>query len=108
MVTGRGKALCWLVSCGACAARAEWRCQVSAHEVCDVTSCRAGALPAQQSMGIPFSFDTTHGKEVEDPAAKASGKRVASVRTARQYMNRKGGFNRALPAEKTGEKYRPD
>lgn len=53
-------------------------------------------------------FDTTQGKEVEDAAAKQSGSRVKSLRTARQYMNRKGGFNRPLPAEKSGEKYHPD
>lgn len=59
-------------------------------------------------MGIPFAFDTTAGKEVEDEAAKLSGTRTKSLRTARQYMNRKGGFNRPLPAEKSHEKYRPD
>ena len=47
-------------------------------------------------------FNTTKGKEVDDPNANASGVFKKSVRTARQYMNRKGGFNRALPAEITG------
>ena len=27
-----------------------------------------------------------------------------SKRSARQYMNRRGGFNRPLPPERTGEK----
>ncbi len=49
-------------------------------------------------------FDSTKGKEVEDPNANLSGVFKKSVRTARQYMNRKGGFNRALPAEVTGRK----
>lgn len=55
-------------------------------------------------MGIPFSFDTTQGQEVEDPNAKASGFKTSSKRSSRQYMNRRGGFNRPLPAEKTGHK----
>ena len=49
-------------------------------------------------------FDSTKGKAVDDPNTKLSGVFKKSVRTARQYMNRKGGFNRALPAERTGEK----
>ena len=49
-------------------------------------------------------FDSTKGKEVADPNANASGVFKKSVRTARQYMNRKGGFNRPLPAEVTGVK----
>lgn len=59
-------------------------------------------------MGIPFTFDTTAGKHVEDPAANLSGSKTKSLRAARQYMNRKGGFNRELPAERTNEKYIPD
>jgi U4/U6.U5 tri-snRNP-associated protein 3 len=47
-------------------------------------------------------FNSTKGKEVDDPNANASGVFKKSVRTARQYMNRKGGFNRALPSEVTG------
>jgi U4/U6.U5 tri-snRNP-associated protein 3 len=49
-------------------------------------------------------FDSSKGKETEDPNANLSGVFKKSVRTARQYMNRKGGFNRALPAEVTGVK----
>lgn len=56
------------------------------------------------SMGIPFSFDTTQGKGVEDPNAKASAIKTSSKRSARQFMNRRGGFNRPLPAERTGQK----
>jgi U4/U6.U5 tri-snRNP-associated protein 3 len=45
---------------------------------------------------------------VEDDAANVSGIKVKSKRSARQYMNRRGGFNRPLPAEKTGEKVARD
>lgn len=36
--------------------------------------------------------------------ADAGAVKIKSVRTGRQYMNRRGGFNRPLPAEKTGQK----
>eukprot|EP00877_Chromochloris_zofingiensis_P004426 jgi/Chrzof1/13985/Cz08g20060.t1 len=61
-------------------------------------------LQMMQMMGIPFGFDTTQGKHVEDDAANTSGVKAKTTRTARQYMNRRGGFNRPLPAERTGEK----
>jgi U4/U6.U5 tri-snRNP-associated protein 3 len=48
-------------------------------------------------------FDSTKGKEVEDANANASAVFKKSVRSARQYMNRKGGFNRPLPQELTGQ-----
>ena len=60
------------------------------------------------SMGLPFGFDTTKGKHVQDENANASYIKHPSKRTARQYMNRKSGFNRPLPAEKTNEKARRD
>ncbi len=44
------------------------------------------------------------GSQVEDEAANASGIKTTTVRSARQYMNRRGGFNRPLPAEVTGKK----
>jgi U4/U6.U5 tri-snRNP-associated protein 3 len=47
-------------------------------------------------------FGTTAGKHVDDPNANASAVNKKSVRRARQYMNRPGGFNRPLPEEKTG------
>eukprot|EP00854_Cymbomonas_tetramitiformis_P012820 gene12820-15150_t len=56
------------------------------------------------SMGIPTGFTTTQGKEVADSRVNLSGVHKKSTRQARQYMNRRGGFNRPLPAEKTGEK----
>lgn len=61
-------------------------------------------MQMMQAMGIPFGFDTTKGTEVKDASANAGAVRVKSMRQARQYMNRKGGFNRPLPAEKTNEK----
>ncbi len=59
-------------------------------------------------MGIPFGFDTTQGKHVDDDAANAGAVKAKQTRRARQYMNRRGGFNRPLPSEKTGEVVRRD
>ena len=53
-------------------------------------------------MGIPFGFETTAGQHVEDDAANVGVVKVKSTRAGRQFMNRKGGFNRPLPAEVTG------
>lgn len=68
----------------------------------------AGVTPEEiammAAMGIPFGFDTTNGKEVDDERANAGAVKAKQTRQARQYMNRRGGFNRPLPAEKTGEK----
>jgi U4/U6.U5 tri-snRNP-associated protein 3 len=61
-------------------------------------------IQAMQAMGIPFAFDTTQGKHIEDESVNVSGYKIKTKRSARQYMNRKGGFNRPLPAEKTGER----
>lgn len=56
------------------------------------------------AMGMPFGFDTTQGKHVEDEAANVGGIKTQTTRVGRQYMNRRGGFNRPLPAERTGVK----
>lgn len=68
----------------------------------------AGVTPEEiammAAMGIPFGFDTTAGKEVDDVRSNAGAVKAKQTRQARQYMNRRGGFNRPLPAEKTGEK----
>ncbi len=52
----------------------------------------------QKLLGFSGGFATTKGQEVEDntksAARGASGKNKA--RKYRQYMNRKGGFNRPL------------
>lgn len=63
----------------------------------------AEEMQVMMAMGIPFGFDTTSGKHVEEEAANAGAVKAKKTRRARQYMNRRGGFNRPLPAEKTGE-----
>ncbi|KAK9796707.1 hypothetical protein WJX73_006872 [Symbiochloris irregularis] len=64
----------------------------------------AEEMQMMQAMGIPFLFDTTQGKHVEDETANAGAVKAKQTRQARQYMNRRGGFNRPLPLERTGEK----
>jgi len=64
----------------------------------------AEEIQMMMAMGIPFGFDSTQGKHVDDTASNQGAVKVATKRSARQYMNRKGGFNKALPAERTGEK----
>ena len=56
--------------------------------------------PMMAAMGIPLAFDSTAGKEVKDPRCKVEGVRKKEQRKYRQYMNRRGGFNR--PLEETG------
>ena len=52
----------------------------------------------------PLGLVVCQGKHVEDDAVNAGAVKAKETRQARQYMNRRGGFNRPLPAEKTGEK----
>lgn len=59
-------------------------------------------------MGIPFGFLSTQGQHVDDEASNAGAVKAKEKRRARQYMNRRGGFNRPLPAERTGETARRD
>jgi len=47
-------------------------------------------------MGVPSGFDTTKGKKVVDGGASTGISRLKSKRHYRQYMNRRGGFNRPL------------
>lgn len=56
------------------------------------------------AMGIPVGFATTKNAMVDDEACRVSAVRKSTKRQARQYMNRKAGFNRPLPAERTGVK----
>jgi hypothetical protein len=58
----------------------------------------AEELEMMKMMGIPVGFDSTKGKHVPD--ADVSGVRVVTKRQPRQYMNRRGGFNRPLPLER--------
>lgn len=64
----------------------------------------AEEMHMMQQLGLPFGFESTQGALVEDAAANESAVKVSSQRKARQFMNRKGGFNRLLPAEQTGKK----
>lgn len=82
--------------------------QVQKKEVQLDAELTAEEIQMMVAMGIPFGFESTQGKHVEDEAANQGAVKTATKRTARQYMNRKGGFNKALPAEKTGEKIRGD
>ena len=61
-------------------------------------------LHMMQQLGLPLGFATTQGELVHDAAANDSAVKITSQRKARQFMNRKGGFNRSLPAEQTGKK----
>ncbi len=47
-----------------------------------------------EALGLPGGFGTTAGKHVV--GANASMANVKSKREYRQYMNRRGGFNRLL------------
>ena len=55
-------------------------------------------MEMMKKLGIPVGFDSTKGKHV--PGADVSGVRAVTKRQPRQYMNRRGGFNRPLPAER--------
>ena len=48
--------------------------------------------------------DIVYVPQVDDESCHVSGIKVSSKRTARQYMNRRGGFNRPLPIEQSGKK----
>lgn len=50
-----------------------------------------------KKLGIPTGFTSTKGKYIPD--ANHSAVKLTTKRTPRQYMNRRGGFNRPLPAE---------
>lgn len=64
----------------------------------------ADEMAMMQNLGLPFGFNTTQGLQIDDEAANESAVKISSQRKPRQYMNRKGGFNRPLPAEQTGKK----
>lgn len=54
-------------------------------------------IEAMKKLGIPVGFDSTKGKPVAGNDVGAV--RKVTKRQPRQYMNRRGGFNRPLPAE---------
>jgi U4/U6.U5 tri-snRNP-associated protein 3 len=51
---------------------------------------------AMRALGVPTGFASTKGEHVEGNDAHYA--LIASKRKYRQYMNRKGGFNRPLDA----------
>ena len=67
----------------------------------------AGIDPEEAEMMALMGFggfNSTRGKQVDDPNSNASAVHKKTTRRARQYMNRPGGFNRPLPDERTGVK----
>lgn len=54
-------------------------------------------IEMMKKFGIPVGFDSTKGKPVAGNDVGAV--RKVTKRQPRQYMNRRGGFNRPLPAE---------
>lgn len=63
----------------------------------EIDGMTAEEMEMMKMMGIPIGFDSTKGKHVPD--ADISGVRAVTKRQPRQYMNRRGGFNRPLPSE---------
>jgi U4/U6.U5 tri-snRNP-associated protein 3 len=57
----------------------------------------ADEIEMMKKFGIPVGFESTKGKPVT--GNDVSGIRAVTKRQPRQYMNRRGGFNRPLPAE---------
>ena len=55
----------------------------------------AEEIEMMKIMGF-VGFDTTKGKHVEDGSANAHAVNIQQKRKYRQYMNRKGGFNKPL------------
>lgn len=55
-------------------------------------------MEMMKKLGIPVGFDSTKGKPVAGNDVGAV--RKVTKRQPRQYMNRRGGFNRPLPPEK--------
>lgn len=51
-----------------------------------------------KAIGVPIGFQSTKGKFVPDARCHAHAARIKSQRQYRQYMNRRGGFNRPLDA----------
>ena len=53
-------------------------------------------MAAMAAMGFPTGFASTAGVDVGDKRCKVEGINKKEVRKYRQYMNRRGGFNRPL------------
>ncbi|CAL9110904.1 unnamed protein product [Musa textilis] len=65
-------------------------------EVSAPTDADPDEVEMMKMLGIPLGFDSTKGK----PGNDVSGVRAVTKRQPRQYMNRRGGFNRPLPPER--------
>lgn len=72
---------------------------VGGGEVVEEAVADEDEIEMMKKLGIPVGFDSTKGKPVA--GADVSGVRAVTKRQPRQYMNRRGGFNRPLPAERT-------
>ena len=57
----------------------------------------AAQIAMMKAMGLPVGFDTTQGKPVSGNEFNEAV-RIKQKRIYRQYMNRRGGFNRPLDA----------
>merc|ERR1711933_460919 len=64
------------------------------------TKNKLSYIDEMHNMGLPCSFSSSKGQA--HPSLEV--KKIKNVRHGRQYMNRRGGFNRPLPAERTGIK----
>ena len=62
----------------------------------DAEAAAAAEAEMMAAMGFPVAFDTTQGKDVGDPRSKMEAVKKKEPRKYRQYMNRRGGFNRPL------------
>ena len=60
-------------------------------------------IRALKALGLPLAFASTKGQHV--PGNDVGAVRVKTHREYRQYMNRRGGFNRPLDPER-GHKQR--
>ena len=69
-----------------------------AHSVTDLTPLTHSPLDRSlKALGLPLCFVSTKGKHV--PGNYVGAVRVKTHREYRQYMNRRGGFNRPLDPE---------
>ncbi|KAG6493848.1 hypothetical protein ZIOFF_048851 [Zingiber officinale] len=69
-----------------------------AEALATTTDIDPDELEMMNMMGIPTGFDSTKGKPVS--GNDVSGVKAVTKRQPRQYMNRRGGFNRPLPQER--------
>ena len=60
----------------------------------DLSAEDRAQLEMMKAMGLPCGFDTTAGKAVHQ--SNEGTVNIKKKRTYRQYMNRRGGFNKPL------------